>query len=84
MLDHLNDAIFSFFILDRDRLFAARDLLGIKTLFFGHADGNLLLASELKSVAGVTGDVNEFPPGHFMDENGRLTRYARPADRSPA
>ena len=76
MLDRLDDAIFAFVISDGDHLFAARDLLGIKTLFYGRKNGALCLASELKSLLAVTEDVNEFPPGHFMDEKGQLTSFA--------
>jgi asparagine synthase (glutamine-hydrolysing) len=76
MLDLLDDAIFSFVISDGRRLFAARDVLGIKTLFYGRKNGALYLASELKSLKAVSEDVNEFPPGHFMDEQGHLTSFA--------
>jgi len=76
MLDRLDDAVFALVISDGDHLFAARDLLGIKTLFYGRKNGALYLASELKSLRAVTEDVNEFPPGHFMDEKGRLTAFA--------
>jgi asparagine synthase (glutamine-hydrolysing) len=76
MLQHLDDAIFAFVISDGDELFAARDLLGIKTLFYGHKDQTLYLATELKSLVGVTDDIHEFPPGHYMDSDGNLTRFA--------
>ena len=77
MLRHLNDAIFAFVISDRDEFFAARDLLGIKTLFFGWKNQTLYLASELKSIIEVTEDVHEFPPGHYMDRHGCLTPFAQ-------
>ena len=35
MLKHLSDAIFSLVITNGKDIFAARDLLGIKTLFYG-------------------------------------------------
>ena len=76
MLRHLGDAIFAFIISDGQEFFAARDLLGIKTLFYGRHEGTLYLASELKSLRAVTDDVREFPEGHFMDSHGRLTRFA--------
>jgi len=63
-------------ISNGDEIFAARDLLGIKTLFYGRRDNTLYLATELKSLAAVTDDVNEFPPGHYMDGSGNLTRFA--------
>jgi asparagine synthase (glutamine-hydrolysing) len=76
MFRYLDDAIFSFVICDGKELFAARDLLGIKTLFYGWKDETLYLATELKSILAVADDVHEFPPGHFMDSSGRLFRYA--------
>jgi asparagine synthase (glutamine-hydrolysing) len=76
MFRYLDDAIFSFVICDGKELFAARDLLGIKTLFYGRKDETLYLATELKSIVAVTDDIHEFPPGHFMDGSGRLFRYA--------
>ena len=76
MCEYLDDAIFAFVISNGDEIFAARDLLGIKTLFYGRRDNTLYLATELKSLAAVTDDVNEFPPGHYMDGSGNLTRFA--------
>ena len=76
MCKYLDDAIFAFVISNGDEIFAARDLLGIKTLFYGRRDNTLYLTTELKSLAAVTDDVNEFPPGHYMDGSGNLTRFA--------
>lgn len=76
MFRYLNDAIFAFVISDGDEFFAARDLLGIKTLFYGWKDDTLYLASELKSIIILTDEVFEFPPGHYMTGDGQLTRYA--------
>ena len=77
MFSHLDDAIFAFIISDGKNLFAARDLLGIKTLFYGRKNDRLYFASELKSLITVTEDVHEFPPGHYMDGSGTLTRFAQ-------
>ena len=76
MFEHLDDVIFAFVISDGENLFAARDLLGIKTLFYGRKDGALYLSSELKSLTGITDDVYEFPPGHYMDSTGNLFCFA--------
>ena len=85
MVRHLSDAIFAFVIADGDELFAARDILGIKTLYYGRKDHTLYLASELKSIVAVTDDVYEFPPGHYMDRHGCLTRFAQlPASKPEA
>ena len=76
MLQYLGDTIFALVISDGEKLFAARDLLGIKTLFYGRQNGTLYLTSELKSLRAVTDDVREFPAGHFMGANGYLIRFA--------
>lgn len=76
MFEYLDDAIFAFVISDGENLFAARDLLGIKTLFYGIMNGALYLSSELKSLTGITDDIYEFPPGHYMDSTGTLIRFA--------
>jgi len=76
MCEYLDDAIFAFVISNGDEIFAARDLLGIKTLFYGRRDNTLYLATELKSLATVTDDIHEFPPGHYMDSDGNLIRFA--------
>ena len=76
MCEYLDDAIFAFVISNGDEIFAARDLLGIKTLFYGRRDNTLYLATELKSLATVTDDIHEFPPGHYMDSGGSLSRFA--------
>lgn len=76
MFRYLDDTIFTFFISDGREILAARDLLGIKTLFYAWKDDTLYLASELKSLAAITQDIYEFPPGHYMDRSGNFTRYA--------
>ena len=54
-------------------------------MFYGWKDDTLYLASELKSIVEVTDDVYEFPPGHYMDRHGCLTRFAQlPASKPKA
>jgi asparagine synthase (glutamine-hydrolysing) len=77
MFDYLTDAIFAFVISDGQDLFAARDLLGIKTLYYGWKNRTLYLASEIKVLIELTEDVHEFPSGHYMEHNDRLTPFAR-------
>jgi asparagine synthase (glutamine-hydrolysing) len=84
MLRYLDDAVFAFAISDGEELFAARDLLGIKTLFYGRKDGTLCLASELKAILEVSEEVQEFPPGHCMTEKGQCIRYAELPKTPPA
>ncbi len=84
LLKSLNDTIFTVVISDGNSLLAARDLLGIKTLFYGWKDDTLYFASELKALLKATDDVHEFPPGHYMTEDGALHQYAQLPDQPPA
>ena len=84
MFRYLDDAIFTFVVSDGDEIFAARDLLGIKTLFYGYKDSTLYLATELKSLVAATDDVHEFPPGHYMDGRGNFLRFAELPKAQPA
>jgi asparagine synthase (glutamine-hydrolysing) len=84
MFQQLPDGIFTFVIADGNRLLAARDLLGIKTLFYGWKNGNLYLSSELKSLASVTEEVYAFPAGCYMDEKGHVTRFAELPQKPPS
>lgn len=76
MMRFLDDGIFAFVLWDGEHLLAARDPLGIKTLFYGRKEDTLYFASELKALAEVTDDVHEFPPGHLMDETGKAAPFA--------
>lgn len=76
MFDHLQDAVFACVLWDGKHMLAARDPLGIKTMFYGYNNQNLYLASELKALKSVTDDIHEFPPGHYMDETGAFKKYA--------
>jgi asparagine synthase (glutamine-hydrolysing) len=83
MFQYLDDAIFAFVVSDGENLFAARDLLGIKTLFYGKKNAALYLSSELKSLIGITDDIYEFPPGYYMDGTGTLFRFAELPKHQP-
>lgn len=76
MLQYLGDTIFSFVISDGKDIFAARDLLGIKTLFYAKNNNTLYLTSELKAILKITDEVHEFLNGHYMDGSGKLTQFA--------
>ncbi len=75
MLQHLTDAIFAFIIIDGDKFLAARDLLGIKTLFYTEQNNAFYFSSELKGLILISENINEFPEAHFMGKNGQLKRF---------
>ncbi|MDY6835328.1 MAG: asparagine synthase-related protein [Chloroflexota bacterium] len=76
MLKFLGDTIFALVIYDGDDIFAARDLLGIKTLFYAIRDNAIYLTSELKSITKVGEAICEFPNGHYMTGDGLLIQFA--------
>jgi len=57
---------FAFAVADRstDRVYLARDPLGVKPLYWSRHGGQLYVASELKALVPVGGPVSEVPPGH--------------------
>jgi asparagine synthase (glutamine-hydrolysing) len=57
---------FAFAIVDKaaDRVYLARDPLGVKPLYWSRHDGHLYVASELKALVPAGGRVREVPPGH--------------------
>lgn len=71
--------MFAFAIADGDKLFAARDSIGIKPLYYGKRNGATIFASELKAIASVCDEVEEFPPGTYYDsDTGFNTFYTVP------
>jgi asparagine synthase (glutamine-hydrolysing) len=67
-LSHLNGQ-FAFAIRDlrNDRLFLARDRLGIRPLFYTVHDGALVFGSEVKAILAVPGIRAEMDPGALHD-----------------
>ena len=79
--------MFSFVLLDesgdKSRLIAARDPIGITTLYQGwnsKKPGAVYFASELKALVDDCDDIISFPPGHVWDsKTGKLERYYKPS-----
>ena len=67
-----NDAVtrlrgeFAFALVDTaaDRVYLARDPLGVKPLYWSRAADGLHVASEVKALTGLGAAVSEVPPGH--------------------
>lgn len=80
------DGMFSFILLDTSvtpsRMIAARDPIGITTLYKGTNSarpGCVYFASELKALHDECDEIISFPPGHFYDSaTGETTRYFKP------
>ena len=67
-LPRLN-GIFAFALWDaaQGEYLIARDPIGVCPLYYGRdAHGQLLVASEMKALAGVTTSFKPFPPGHYL------------------
>lgn len=78
------DGMFSWVIYDtkRDRIVAARDPIGITTLYMGRSSSNpktRYFASELKCLIDVCDTIEAFLPGHVYDsDTDKLTPYFKP------
>lgn len=78
VVEHL-DGMYAFVIADEDKLYAARDPIGIKPLYFAEKGPALLFASELKAFPPSCNKVTEFPPGTFFhSDHGFSTFYSVP------
>lgn len=78
--------MFSFILLDESvtpsRIIAARDPIGITTLYQGWSSkrpGATFFASELKALVDECDKIISFPPGHVYDSRDQsTTRYFKP------
>lgn len=79
------DGMFAFVLYDakKDRIIAARDPIGITTLYMGRdskSPKTVFFASELKCLVDDCDSIIAFPPGHVYDSNtDELTRYFKPS-----
>lgn len=78
------DGMFAFALYDKkeDRIVAARDPIGVVTLYMGKSSKNpntRYFASELKCLIDECDEVFAFPPGHVYDsKTDEITRYFTP------
>lgn len=66
---------FALAAISADGLFLARDLLGVRPLYYGKTDGSLAFASEVKALLPVTKDIHEFPPGTWYTPEKGFNRF---------
>lgn len=77
------DGMFAFAIADGEDLFVARDPIGIKPLYYGRGDGNIIFASEIKTLIDNAKDITEFPPGSWFHSQYGIHSYYNVPDRDP-
>jgi asparagine synthase (glutamine-hydrolysing) len=68
---------FALAAISPDGLFLARDLLGVRPLYYGEVDGALAFASEVKALLPVTQDIHEFPPGTWYTQKEGFRRFGQ-------
>lgn len=78
------DGMFAWVLYDKkkDRIVAARDPIGITTLYMGKSKNSetRYFASELKCLTDECDEIVAFPPGHVYDSNtDQITRYFTPS-----
>lgn len=78
------DGMYAWCLYDakQDRIVAARDPVGITTLYMGRSSASpktVYFASELKCLTDDCDEITAFPPGHVYDSNtDQITRYFTP------
>jgi len=85
--DFLNklSGIFAFVLYDKrtNNFLVARDPIGVIPLYYGRDEnGNLHVASEMKSLIGVCRHIEDFPAGHYLTKGmEKPVKYYNPAWR---
>ena len=65
----LLDGVFACVLLDlnNNTVYAARDPIGVRSMFIGKSQNNIVIASELKSLHKLCDDIKQFKPGCIWD-----------------
>ncbi len=73
------DGMYAFIIGDEEKVFAARDPIGIKPLYYAQTNNTIVFASELKAIVKYSDEIKEFPAGTFYHpSHGFLQYYSVP------
>lgn len=73
----LLDGVFSFIIVDLNinKIFAARDPFGIRPMFLGNIEDEILISSEIKSISDFCDNIIPFNPGCWWSKEDGFNRY---------
>ena len=72
------DGVFSFVLYDGDKdiIYAARDPFGVRPMFIGSHNDEILFASEMKAISELSTEIKPFPPGVYWDsQTQKFSRY---------
>lgn len=76
---HHLDGVFAFVLVQGTTIFAARDPIGVKPLFYGRDESDRLwFASEAKALQEVCTLIEEFPPGYYFHSDFGFKKYYTP------
>ena len=67
-------AEFAMSIIDNDNIIAARDPIGIRPLYYGYYNNQIIFASEPKNLIMICDKILPFPPGHYY-KDGKFIKY---------
>jgi asparagine synthase (glutamine-hydrolysing) len=68
----LLDGYFAFCLIDGNKVYLARDFVGVRPLFYSNSPQSF--ASEAKALS-ASGNVSPFPPGYYMEFGREPVRY---------
>lgn len=72
------DGVFACVLVDlnKNKIYAARDPIGVRSMYFGKTGNNYGFSSELKNLHNLLNEVDQFPPGHIWNsEDKNFTQY---------
>ncbi|MGB0454886.1 MAG: asparagine synthase B [Bacteriovoracaceae bacterium] len=76
---HKLDGVFAFVYTQGNEVFAGRDPMGVKPLYYGHdSEKRMWFSSETKSLLDVCESIEEFPPGHFFTPEDGFVKFYCP------
>lgn len=70
------DGMFAFCIADKNKIYMARDYIGIKPLYYIESDNNsFYFSSEMKNLLDIPGEIKEFPPGTWYHSDHGFNKF---------